>query len=56
VLEIVDDALAIEKVHGGAEEIPVQRLGEAQTLLGTFAIAITSLKEMTCTAVTMMMM
>jgi hypothetical protein len=31
VLEIVDDALAIEKVHGGAEEIPVQRLGEAQT-------------------------
>lgn len=30
VLEVVDDALAIEKVHGGAEEVPVQRLGEAQ--------------------------
>jgi hypothetical protein len=30
VLEVVDDALAVEKVHGGTEEVPVQRLGEAQ--------------------------
>ena len=30
VLEVVDDALAIQKVHGGAEEVPVERLGEAQ--------------------------
>ena len=30
VLEVVDDALAVQKVHGGAEEVPVQRLGEAQ--------------------------
>ncbi len=29
VLEVVDDALAVEKVHGRAQEIPVQRLGEA---------------------------
>lgn len=31
VLEVVDDALAVEKVHGGSEEVPVQRLGKAQT-------------------------
>jgi hypothetical protein len=31
VLEVVDDALAIEEVHGSAEEVPVERLGEAQT-------------------------
>jgi len=31
VLEVVDDALAVEKVHGGPQEIPVERLGEAQT-------------------------
>lgn len=30
VLEVVDDAFAVEKVHGGAEEVPVERLGEAQ--------------------------
>ena len=30
MLEVVDDALAVQKVHGGAEEVPVQRLGEAQ--------------------------
>ncbi len=30
MLEVVDDALAVEKVHGGAEEVPIQRLGEAQ--------------------------
>lgn len=30
VLEVIDDALAIEEVHGGAEKVPVQRLGEAQ--------------------------
>ncbi|KAJ8104906.1 hypothetical protein OPT61_g10502 [Boeremia exigua] len=30
VLEVVDDALAVQEVHGGAEEVPVQRLGEAQ--------------------------
>lgn len=30
VLEVVDDALAVEKVHGGAEEVPVERLCEAQ--------------------------
>ena len=29
VLEVVDDALAVEKVHGGTEEIPVESLGEA---------------------------
>jgi hypothetical protein len=31
VLEVVDDAFTVEKVHGGAEEVPVERLGEAQT-------------------------
>jgi hypothetical protein len=31
VLEIVDDALAIQEVHGSAEKVPVKRLGEAQT-------------------------
>ena len=31
VLEIVDDALAVEKIHGGPQEVPVERLGEAQT-------------------------
>jgi hypothetical protein len=30
VLEVVNDALAIQEVHGGAEEVPVERLGEAQ--------------------------
>jgi len=29
VLEVVDDALAVEEVHGGTEEIPVESLGEA---------------------------
>lgn len=29
VLEIVDDTLSIEKVHCRAQEIPVERLGEA---------------------------
>jgi hypothetical protein len=29
VLEVVDDTLAVEEVHGGAKEIPVERLGEA---------------------------
>jgi hypothetical protein len=31
VLEVVDDAFAVEKVHGSAEEVPVERFGEAQT-------------------------
>jgi hypothetical protein len=31
MLEVVDDALAVEEVHGSAEEVPVERLGEAQT-------------------------
>ena len=30
VFEVVDDALAVQEVHGGAQEVPVQRLGEAQ--------------------------
>jgi len=30
VLEVVDDALAIQEVHGGSEKVPVQRFGEAQ--------------------------
>lgn len=30
VLEVVYDTLAVEEVHGGAEEVPIQRLGEAQ--------------------------
>ena len=30
VLEVVDDALAVQEVHGSAQEVPVQRLGEAQ--------------------------
>jgi hypothetical protein len=30
VLEVIDDAFAVQKVHGGAEKVPVQRLGEAQ--------------------------
>lgn len=30
MLEIVDDTFAIEEVHGGSQEVPVQRLGEAQ--------------------------
>lgn len=32
MLEIVNDALSVEKVHGGAEEIPVQGSGEGQIL------------------------
>ena len=30
VLEIVDDAFAVQEVHGSAEEVPVQGFGEAQ--------------------------
>jgi hypothetical protein len=30
VLEVVDDALAVQEVHGGSQEVPVQRFGEAQ--------------------------
>lgn len=30
VLEVVDDALAVQEVHGSAEEVPVQRLRKAQ--------------------------
>lgn len=30
VLEVVDDALAVEEVHGRSEKVPVQRLGKAQ--------------------------
>ena len=30
MLEVVDDTLAVQKVHGDAEEIPVERLCEAQ--------------------------
>ena len=30
VLEVVDDALAVQEVHGGAEKVPVERLCEAQ--------------------------
>jgi len=30
VLEVVDDALAVEKVHCGAEKVPVKRFCEAQ--------------------------
>jgi hypothetical protein len=29
VLEVVDDTLAVEEVHGGAQEVPVERLCEA---------------------------
>jgi hypothetical protein len=31
VLEVVYDTFAVQKVHGSAEEIPVERLGKAQT-------------------------
>jgi hypothetical protein len=31
VLEVVDHTLAVQEVHGSAQEVPVQRLGEAQT-------------------------
>lgn len=30
VLEVIDDTLAIQEVHGRPQEVPVQRLGEAQ--------------------------
>ena len=30
MLEVVDHALAVEKVHGRAEEVPVQRFGETE--------------------------
>lgn len=30
MLEIVDDAFSVEKVHAGAEKIPVQRSGEGK--------------------------
>lgn len=30
MLEVVNDALAVEKVHGSAEKVPVERLCEAQ--------------------------
>ena len=35
VLEVVNDALAVEEVHGRAEKIPIQRLGEAQAPCAT---------------------
>ena len=31
VLEVVDHTLAVQEVHGGSEEVPVESLGEAQT-------------------------
>jgi hypothetical protein len=31
VLEVVYHTLAVQEVHGSAQEVPVQRLGEAQT-------------------------
>lgn len=30
VLEVVDDALAVQEVHGGSEKVPVERLCETQ--------------------------
>lgn len=35
MLEIVDDAFSVEKIHGRREKVPVQRLGEAEILLLT---------------------
>lgn len=35
VLEIIDDALSVQEIHGRCEEVPVQGLGEAQVLLLT---------------------
>lgn len=35
MLEVIDHALSVKKVHGCGEEIPVQRLGEAEILLLT---------------------
>ena len=31
VLEVVYHTLAVQEVHGSAQEVPVERLGEAQT-------------------------
>lgn len=33
MLEVIDDTLSVQKVHGGGQEIPVQRLGKPQILL-----------------------
>lgn len=30
MLEVIDDALSIEEIHGGGQEVPVQALGGAQ--------------------------
>ena len=30
VLEVVDHAFAVQEVHGGSKEVPVEGLGEAQ--------------------------
>lgn len=35
VLKVVDHTLPVQKVHGGCEEIPVQRFGESEILLLT---------------------
>lgn len=32
VLEVVDDAFPVEKIHGGPEEIPIQRAGKRKVL------------------------
>jgi len=30
VLEVINDTLAVQKVHGGAQKVPIERLGQAQ--------------------------
>ena len=32
MLEVVNDTLSVQEVHGGGQEIPIQRFGEAQIL------------------------
>jgi hypothetical protein len=33
VLEVVYDTLPVQKVHGGGEKVPIQRLSELELLL-----------------------
>lgn len=35
MLEVIDDAFSVQKIHGRSEEIPIQRLGKAEVLLST---------------------
>jgi hypothetical protein len=33
VLEVVNHTLSVQEIHGGRQEVPIQRFGEPQVLL-----------------------